>query len=141
MVRIEEPCDYGGRFWRAGCGCQAVAECVYCGHPFCEAHGDCGLAPDFTAACHRRACRAKVADLAAHLAWRQRQQVANNVSQCAAEGCGERRQHACSRCRLLFCAAHVHERTVLNRLTTPARRELALVCEHCHERSKLWDRR
>ncbi len=138
MVRIEEPCDYGGRFWRAGCGREAVAECVYCGRPFCAAHGDRG--PDYTDACHRRVCRTKLADVAAHQDWRQRMQVANAVGLCAEDGCAERSQHACSRCRLHFCIAHVHERTVLNRLTTPARRELALVCAHCHERRKLWDK-
>jgi hypothetical protein len=138
VVRIEEPCDFGGRFWRAGCGRTAIAECVYCGHPFCDIHGERG--PDYADACSRRRCRAKVADLAAHQAWRQQAQVANGISVCAADGCGERMQHACSRCRLTFCPAHVQERTILNRRTSPARRELALVCGHCHDRRKLWDR-
>jgi len=136
VVRIAQSCEFGGGLFRPSCGREAVAECVYCGQPFCADHGERG--PDYTDACNRKSCAAKARDVADHLDWKRRSEPANRISVCAHQGCQERMHHACSRCRLLFCAAHVSEQTVLNRRTQPPRKELALVCVHCRERRKLW---
>jgi hypothetical protein len=135
-VRIEESCSHSEGFLRGTCGKQAVAECVYCGRAFCEAHGERG--PDYTDACDRKSCTAKLRDVFAHQDWRDRMRGANRVSVCAHEGCEERMHHECSRCRLLFCGTHVTQFTVLNHQVNPPRKELALVCPHCKERRKIW---
>ena len=132
-----ELCEFGGGLFRTACGREAVSECVYCGRPFCEWHGERG--PDFADVCSRRACRAKQRDLAEHLAWRERSRAANATAVCAQEQCQERMRHECSQCRLQFCAEHVSEASVVSRRTEPPRRVLAVVCSHCLQRRKLWD--
>lgn len=137
-MRIEGRCDFGGSLLRSGCGRPPITECVYCGHPFCEAHGERG--PDFTDACHRKRCRAKLRDVIAHQEWRNHVRHANAVSMCAQEDCAERMHHQCSRCRLFFCGEHVSQVTIVYHDVQPARKDLALACGHCKERRKLWSR-
>lgn len=136
-MRVHADCDFSPWFLRGRCRRAAVSECVYCGHPFCERHGERG--PDFTDACARKSCTRKVRDLAAHIEWKRRVMSANSISVCAEEICQERMHHTCSRCRLNFCQAHVKEKTVTNRTVQPSRREIQLICVHCRERRKLWD--
>lgn len=129
-------CSHGGGLFRRACGRESISECVYCGRPFCDAHGTLG--PEHADVCARRTCRAKQADLAAHLEWRERVRPANAVSVCAQQGCSERMIHECSQCRLMFCAEHVKEKNVLSRRTDPPTRVLAVVCGHCATRRKVW---
>ena len=135
-VRIHASCAHGGGLLRRACGYPAVAECVYCGRPFCAAHGERG--PDFTDACDRKECAAKLRDVAEHQDWKRRVAAANGVSVCAHEECAQRMHHQCSQCGLLFCDEHVKQRTILNRRVDPPREELGVVCTHCQERRKLW---
>jgi hypothetical protein len=135
-MRITSSCEHGGSLLRRTCGRAAVAECVYCGKPFCETHGELG--PDFTNVCDRKTCVAKLHDVEAHLEWKQRVYNANRISICAHDGCEDRMHHVCSRCRLLFCESHVRELTVVIRSERPPRRELTVICFHCRDRRKLW---
>ncbi len=137
-MRVEESCDFGGRLFRGSCGRPAVARCVYCGHPFCEAHGERG--PDYTDACARKRCAAKLRDVVAHQEWRDRVRGANEISVCAHEGCEERMHHQCSRCRLFFCPEHVSQVTLVYHDVQPPRKDLAVACVHCKARRKLWSR-
>ena len=124
--------------FRRTCGRAAIAECVYCGKPFCEAHGHQG--PDFTYVCDRKVCRAKFQDVLDHLEWKRRVAEANRVSICAHEGCDERMRHVCSRCRLLFCVQHIAEHAVVTQSALgPPHKEMTVICFHCRERRKLWD--
>jgi hypothetical protein len=136
-VRIATVCEHSDGLFRGSCGRAAVAECVYCGKPFCEQHGEQG--EDFTNVCDRKVCQAKLRDVNEHQAWKRRMLEFNRVSVCAHEGCDERMHHICSKCRLLFCAGHVREQLITNRQSDPPRREMVVICVHCRERRKLWD--
>lgn len=135
-MRIATSCQHGGGLLRGTCGRTAVAECVYCGRAFCAAHGEQG--PDFTNVCDRKTCVAKQRDVEEHLDWKRRVYNANRISLCAHEECEERMHHVCSRCRLLFCDAHVRDLLVMNRAVRPPRRELTVICFHCRDRRRLW---
>lgn len=137
-MRVEPTCDFGGGLLRHSCRREAISECVYCGHPFCERHGERG--PDFTDACARRRCAAKLRDVVAHQEWRDRVRHANDISVCAQEECQERMHHQCSRCRLLFCTAHVTQVTVVYHDVQPPKKDFALACLHCKDRRKLWSK-
>lgn len=134
---IDTACETGGGLFRPSCGREAVAVCVYCGRAFCDEHGKRG--EDFADVCSRSDCRAKQRDLDAHREWRERMQAANAVSVCAQEGCTERMRYPCYRCRLTFCELHLHERNVVDRTKDPPVKLRALICEHCHDRRKIWD--
>ena len=136
-VIIDTACEIGGGLLRRSCGREAVAACVYCGRAFCEEHGERG--EDFADVCSRSECRGKQRDLNAHREWRLRMQAANSVSVCAREGCTERMRSPCYRCRLIFCDAHLSQRAVIDRATDPPQKLRALVCQHCHDRRKIWD--
>ena len=57
-MRVTGICEHGGGLFRSVCGREAVAECVYCGKPFCETHGEKG--PDFTDVCDRKNCQVEL---------------------------------------------------------------------------------
>lgn len=135
-MRITASCEHGGGLLRRTCGRAARAECVYCGRPFCETHGVQG--PDYTNVCDRKNCVIKLQDVESHLQWKQHVHNANRTSICAHEGCEDRVHHVCSRCRLLFCEAHVREQMEVIRTKRPPRRELTVICFHCRDRRKLW---
>jgi len=137
VLRVDEPCTFGGGVLRRACGQPATFVCVYCGAPFCERHGERGA--DYADSCYRKRCREKKADLDAHLEWKRTALAANQVSVCADEACRERMRHQCSQCKLLFCAEHLEERHVTSRLTDPPSRILVVICSHCKERRAIWD--
>ena len=114
-----------------------MEHCVYCGKPFCDRHGEQGA--DYTSVCDRKTCQAKFRDVADHLMWKTRVYEFNRVSICAQDDCQDRMHHICSRCRLLFCAAHVKEQQVLNTTVRPHRKEIQIICVHCRARRSLWD--
>ncbi len=134
---IDTACETGGGLLRRSCGREAVAACVYCGRAFCGEHGERG--ENFADVCSRSKCQAKQRDMEAHGEWRRRMQAANAVSICAQEGCGERMRHSCYRCHLMFCDIHLHERNIVDRRVDPPQKLRAFVCDHCHERRKVWD--
>jgi len=133
---MDETCAFGGLL-RRSCGAPALSACVYCGRPFCQSHGARG--EDYTDVCLGKKCRAKLSDLDAHRAWKRAAAVANLTSLCAREVCEERMRHQCSRCLLLFCAAHVEERYIMDIRVQPAKRVAAVVCRHCAGRRKVWE--
>lgn len=132
-----QSCEFGSGFLRRGCGRDAVTDCVYCGRPFCEQHGE--RAEDYMDVCAARRCSEKLRDVRAHAQWRQRMSDSNRVSVCASEHCAERMHNQCSRCRLVFCPDHVREREVSDHSTQPPTKVLAIVCDHCVARRRLWD--
>lgn len=134
---IDTACEIGGGLLRRSCGREAIAACVYCGRAFCDEHGKRG--EDFADVCSRSECRAKQRDLEAHREWRERMQAPNAVSVCAQEGCAERMRYPCSRCHLIFCEAHLRERTVIHRTNDPPQKVRAVICAHCHDRRKTWN--
>jgi hypothetical protein len=136
-VALTGTCEHTNGFLRGSCNAEAIAECVYCGKPFCGEHGELGA--DYTNVCDRKGCVAKARDVQEHLAWKERVSAANAFSVCATEECEERMRHLCSRCHLMFCEGHVTEHTVVNRTVVPARREIVIMCSHCRERRRLWD--
>ena len=138
MTQTSAACAFGSGFLRRGCGRPAVSDCVYCARPFCDGHGERG--EEYHDVCARARCRGKLRDLRAHAEWRDRAAGSNRAGVCAIGDCGERMRHQCSRCRLLCCAGHVRERTVRDRSRGPAAGAPALVCAHCAERLRLWDR-
>lgn len=138
MADDGERCADGGGFLRRRCGRTPIlSHCVYCGAPFCDAHGSRG--PDFEDVCARARCVAKRDDVRAHRTWRQRQRAANELSQCAIESCGERMRVTCSQCGLQACEAHVDDYTITSRRTDPPTRVAAVLCDHCAARRALWD--
>jgi hypothetical protein len=136
-VLIEGTCTHGGGFLRRSCGATPIGQCVYCGEPFCERHGELGA--EFHEVCSRPTCQAKYRDVHEHLAWIEEHRAPNSVSMCAEDLCEERMQHACQRCLLRFCEAHLHVRQVLERRETPPRQMSLLLCTHCTARRRLWD--
>lgn len=138
VVLIEGPCALGGGFLRRACGAPPVGQCVYCGSPFCERHGELG--PDFHEVCAKPACRSKYADVRAHRAWIDQHRAPNAVSMCAEDGCGERMLHLCQRCQLRFCEAHVQPGQVREQRAPQRRVTVALMlCAHCTARRRIWD--
>lgn len=132
-----QTCVFGSGFLRRGCRRDAITDCVYCGRPFCEEHGE--RAEDYMDVCAGKRCSEKLLDVREHRAWRLRVAQANRVSVCALDDCAERMRHECSRCRLLFCAGHVNEREISDHSMQPSAKMIAVVCIHCHDRRKLWD--
>ena len=132
-----QTCGFGSGFLRRGCARDAITDCVYCGRPFCEQHGE--RAEDYMDVCAGKRCSEKLRDLRAHTEWRSRVSAANRVSVCAVEDCAERMRHQCSRCRMLFCREHIREREIADHSVQPPAKVLAVVCTHCEERRKLWD--
>lgn len=136
-MSVAVTCTHSEGLFRGSCGAMAIAECVYCGKPFCDRHGELGA--DYTNVCDRKSCLTKVRDVEAHVQWKQRAAPANSVSVCAHEECQERMRHLCSRCQLMFCMTHVSEHTVTNRQVQPPRREIVIMCVHCRGRRRIWD--
>jgi predicted nucleic acid binding AN1-type Zn finger protein len=136
-VLVEGTCTYGGGLMRRACRRPAAGACVYCGEPFCADHGARG--EDYIEVCHRKTCQAKWRDVRAHQAWRERAGFANRTSMCANEGCEERMAHRCQRCMLMFCAAHLRPRTIVERHHDGNRQVSVLLCPHCISRRELWD--
>ena len=139
-VAVDRTCSMGASLLRHGCEQPVVARCVYCGRGFCAVHGE--RRPDHQDVCSRRVCRRKGRDINSHLEWRRVAGEANDVSACAAEGCEERMEHRCVRCRLMFCLEDLGERRLTEAL--PGARgsgedERGLVCEHCTARRRVWD--
>lgn len=134
---IDEACAHGGGLFRSRCGARAIGACVYCGRAFCGAHGERG--PEFADVCGRKRCQTKQLDVDAHQEWRRGAARANRTSVCADERCASRMRHECSRCRLMFCDDHVQERHITDRTQDPPARVIAVICDHCAGRRKLWD--
>ncbi len=136
VVPIDEQCAHRLGLFRPGCGRDAVAACVYCGAPFCEEHGE--RHEDYADVCLRKRCRTKYGDVHEHQEFVRRHSNSNRMSVCAHQDCRERMQHRCARCLLQFCDEHVGERDTID-TNNPKRAEVrALVCDHCHDRRKLW---
>lgn len=129
-------CTYGGGLLRRGCGRPALIDCVYCGRPFCEEHGERGA--DFMDVCVRKRCQTKREDLEAHNKWKTRAEPSNRVSVCADERCDARMRHQCSRCKLVFCATHLRQRRVRDTSRQPSVDVQGMVCAHCAGRRKIW---
>lgn len=136
-MSVDGVCSSGGGFLRRGCGRAAVGVCVYCGEPFCADHGT--LHSDYYEVCQRKVCLAKYADVGAHQHWLEAHRFANDTSMCAEDGCGERMQHACQRCRLRFCDQHLIDRPVTEQRVDGEVRVVQLMCPHCAARRVLWD--
>lgn len=132
----DERCAHRPGLLRPGCGRAAAAVCVYCGDPFCGEHGV--RHADYVDVCLRKRCRSKYADVHEHHEFVRRRSDSNRRSVCAHEGCGERMQHRCLRCLLEYCNEHVDERDTIDSMSPKQESIRALVCEHCHERRKLW---
>lgn len=136
-MSVDGVCSWGGGFLRRGCSRAAVGVCVYCGEPFCADHGT--VHQDYYEVCQRKICLAKYADVGAHQRWLEAHRFANNTSMCAQDGCQERMQHACQRCRLRFCDQHLIDRAVAERRLEGEVRVVQLMCPHCVARRALWD--
>lgn len=121
---------------RRACGRAATGQCVYCGELFCGTHGDHGS--DYYEVCRRKSCVAKYDDVHAHQRWILDHRGSNDLSMCAADECRERMQHACERCRLKFCEAHLGEHMVPTSVIG-GDKELAMLCMHCIARRVIWD--
>ena len=134
---IEGTCTSGGGFLRRACGAPPVGQCVYCGEPFCERHGELGA--DHHEVCSRSSCRTRYADVQRHLAWVAQCRPRNDISMCAEDGCMERMAHQCQRCHLRFCEAHMRASDIVDRLQHPPRRMRLLMCGHCIDRRRIWN--
>lgn len=134
---IEGACTIGGGFLRRACGAKPIGQCVYCGAPFCEQHGELG--PDYHEVCIRPHCQAKFADVRGHREWIDAHRAPNRVSICAEDGCTERMQHLCQRCQLRFCEDHLKAATVVEQRYDPPRKMALILCTHCTARRRLWD--
>lgn len=134
---IEGTCTHGGGLLRKPCGLAASGQCVYCGEPFCERHGDRGA--DYHEVCQRKACQAKFADVRDHKAWIVDHAYANATGMCAVDECGTRMEHGCERCRLRFCGEHLRLKSVVEERGLRKQKRSLLLCPHCRERRKIWD--
>lgn len=138
MVLVEGTCTYGGGILRRSCGEPASGLCVYCGEPFCSEHGQ--RHPDYHEICVRPECQDKYNDVQHHRVWIEQQRPRNDLSMCAQDGCDERMQHLCQRCRLRFCSEHLQTKPVMETgLLGERSRVTLLLCEHCAERRRIWD--
>jgi hypothetical protein len=137
MVQVGAACTFSRGFLRGSCGESSDGQCVYCGEPFCNEHGIHG--EDYAQICNRPKCRAKYDDVQAHQEWILRVRAANDVMVCAIEGCRERMQHECGRCRLQFCIQHLKPMQITERLRLPPQKVTVVLCAHCQSRRRLWD--
>ncbi|MEX2446445.1 MAG: hypothetical protein WD734_03820 [Dehalococcoidia bacterium] len=137
MVLIEGSCTLGGGFLRRACGKEPVGQCVYCGAPFCNEHGEHG--EDYHEICARPVCQAKYQDVRDHREWIEAHRYRNATSLCGEDGCEERMQHSCQRCRLRFCELHLQMRPVIERRPSGTEKVMLMLCVHCGERRRLWD--
>lgn len=136
-MAAEGACASGGGFLRRACGRPSVGVCVYCAAPFCMDHGT--RHPDYYEVCRRKLCLAKFADVEAHHRWVEEHRSANGMSMCAEDGCQERMQHSCQRCRLRFCDRHLLDQQVKEHRMEGVVRVVLLLCPHCAARRSLWD--
>ena len=136
-MAVEGTCSSGAGFLRRGCGRESAGLCVYCAAPFCTDHGS--LNADYYQVCNRKLCLAKFADIEAHQRWLDAHQSPNRMSMCAEDGCQERMQHSCQRCRLRFCDTHLIDKAVTEFRLEGRVRTVQLMCPHCAERRVLWD--
>lgn len=134
---IEGTCTSGGGLFRKACGRPATGQCVYCGEPFCDRHGEHG--EEYHEVCDRKACLAKYADVRQHKRWVQAHAHWNRDGLCAEDACESRMEHACERCRLRFCPEHLRLKSVIEEQGTRRRKRTLLLCPHCRERRKIWD--
>lgn len=137
MVLIEGTCTSGGGFLRRGCGAPPVGQCVYCGEPFCEQHGEFGV--DYHQVCSRIACRRRYEDMIAHRAWVAAHFPRNATSMCAEDACPDRMEHECQLCQLRFCSAHLRSGRAVDRRLDPPRKMAKMMCAHCTARRRIWD--
>lgn len=124
--------------WYSRCHEAAAGVCQYCGREFCAAHGD--RLPDGNEVCHREICRAKHADLTAHLEWKIRATDRSNRGFCGMPDCTEGRWGQCSKCHALFCERHLHDREEHVRQGIAVFSRPVSMCDHCVARNKLWAR-
>ena len=136
VIPSGERCSSRLGLFGPACGLTAIALCVYCGEPFCDQHGE--RHSDYADVCSRRRCRAKYFDVHAHHESIEQRRGANRVAVCAHEGCQERLRHRCARCLLDFCAEHISERDVSNPDGSVRGKIRMVICDHCHDRRKLW---
>ncbi|GMU41550.1 MAG: hypothetical protein AMXMBFR23_24160 [Chloroflexota bacterium] len=126
-----------GRLVRRACGAPASGWCVYCGEPFCDAHGEHGA--DYLQVCSRTECATKQRDVDAHREWVRTNYVRSRAGICVADDCREPNEHECQRCRLRFCPDHLRVGTVTEHSTGGPQRVTMMLCPHCLARRKLWD--
>lgn len=136
-VLSEGFCALGGGFLRRACGAEPIGQCVYCGAPFCERHGELG--PEHHEVCSRATCQTKFADVRNHRDWVDAHHRPNTVSMCAADDCREWMQHQCQRCQLRFCDAHVKIGNVIEQRYDPPQKLTLIMCAHCVSRRRIWD--
>lgn len=115
------------------CGANATAQCVYCGRPFCDKHGE--VMDDGYEVCTRKPCVTKKQDLAVHLLYKQSVLVRNRERLCGLEVCVEEFERQCRRCRGYFCRVHIR----MSQEVVPEG-EPSTECVHCQERRSIWDR-
>ena len=130
-------CELKTSPWHS-CKDEAVGTCQYCGRSFCLAHGL--TSDDGQQICSRRVCRAKIADLARHLHYKEGVRRRNGSGYCGSEGCQADAWGQCSRCQGVFCDSHLHHRTQTVRIDGRLGRQPASLCAHCWQRQGLWAR-
>jgi hypothetical protein len=136
-VLIQGACTYGGGFFRRACGGSPAGQCVYCGGPFCAAHGEHGA--DYHEVCVRTGCQAKYRDVQQHRDWIIAHRHANRGGRCADDGCDQPMEHMCERCRLRYCRDHLRLKQVIEQKGDRKQRRTLLLCPHCRERRRIWD--
>jgi hypothetical protein len=120
------------------CGDTANAQCVYCGRPYCQRHGDFG--PQGEEVCDSKNCVAKREDLAIHLVYKEAVIVLNRQQLCGVETCGVEFIAQCSRCKLYFCRTHIETREMAVMEEGMRFERPVLVCRHCWKRRPIWEK-
>ena len=118
------------------CGRPGVAVCQYCGRTFCDDHGE--RLADGQEICHRSTCQAKKADLARHTEYKAAVAQRNDRRLCGQDECEASPVGQCSKCRGLFCLAHLEERTFDERRGSKTVQRVGSLCQHCARRRSLW---
>ncbi len=139
ILPVDATCMHksGGFLRKRSCGRTATGQCVYCGEPFCDAHGFHG--EEYYEVCDRPRCREKYDDLGHHRDWVARHRHDNMAGNCAADGCEADPEIGCQRCTLRFCPQHLRPRTVREGDLDRVKTVQLMLCPHCSERRRLWD--
>lgn len=125
--------------WFRTCGQPGAGLCQYCGRTFCERHGD--RLADRQEICVRKSCQRKKADLARHVLYKESVAQRNGERLCGSAGCGRAPAGQCSKCRGLFCFAHLEDRQIEERRGSTTVRVHGSLCHHCLKRRRLWAQR
>jgi hypothetical protein len=125
-------CQIKKGIFKQSCKQSTEYSCIYCGIYFCIDDGN--IYPQYAHVCKQKKCVFKFADLQSHKVWLKETRTLNVKNNCGQSNCVSHLKHTCKDCSLSFCSNHI------NFFRSKSQTELLLICSHCQDRKKIWDK-